>query len=111
MNASGKPDTALILRSGADTEMMSGLSRETTRIIADTEGIARSTEGALGLSAIAAGSRSFVVTLADGACANQGQGEGHLFIFREFDQWRGRVRTVEQLVKEFHAGPKTTSLP
>jgi len=47
MNASGKPDTALILRSGADTEMMSGLSRETTRIIADTEGIARSTEGAL----------------------------------------------------------------
>ncbi len=47
MNASGKPDTALILRSGADTEMMSGLSRDTTRIIADTEGIARSAEGAL----------------------------------------------------------------
>ena len=47
MNASGKPDTALVLRSGADTEMMSGLSRDTTRIIADTEGIARSTEGAL----------------------------------------------------------------
>ncbi len=47
MNASGKPDIALILRSGADTEMMSGLSRDTTRIIADTEGIARSSEGAL----------------------------------------------------------------
>ena len=47
MNASGKPDTALVLRSGADTEMMSGLSRDTTRIIADTEGIARSAEGAL----------------------------------------------------------------
>ncbi len=47
MNASGKPDTALILRSGADTEMMSGLSRDTTRIIADTEGVARSAEGAL----------------------------------------------------------------
>ena len=47
MNASGKPDTALILRSGADTEMMSGLTRDTTRIIADIEGIARSAEGAL----------------------------------------------------------------
>jgi len=47
MSASGMPDTALILRSGADTEMMSGLSRETTRIIADTEGIARDGDGAL----------------------------------------------------------------
>ncbi len=50
MEASGKPDTALILRSGADSEMMSGLSRDTTRIIADTEGIARSSEGAIASS-------------------------------------------------------------
>lgn len=47
MQASGRSDTALILRSGADTEMMSGLSRDQTRIIADTEGIARGSDGAV----------------------------------------------------------------
>ena len=47
MEASGSADTALVLRSGADTEMMSGLSRDQTRIIADTEGIARNREGAV----------------------------------------------------------------
>ena len=47
MEASGSSDTALILRSGADSEMMSGLSRDQTRIIADTEGIARSSDGAV----------------------------------------------------------------
>lgn len=47
MEASGSADTALVLRSGADSEMMSGLSREQTRIIADTEGIARNSDGAV----------------------------------------------------------------
>ena len=47
MEASGSADTALVLRSGADSEMMSGLSRDQTRIIADTEGIARSSDGAV----------------------------------------------------------------
>lgn len=47
MEASGNADTALILRSGADTEMMSGLSRDQTRIIADAEGIARRSDGAV----------------------------------------------------------------
>ena len=47
MAASGSADTALVLRSGADTEMMSGLSRDQTRIIADTEGIARGSDGAV----------------------------------------------------------------
>jgi putative ABC transport system permease protein len=37
----------LILRSGADTEMMSGLSRDQTRIIADAEGVARGDDGAV----------------------------------------------------------------
>jgi putative ABC transport system permease protein len=45
MRVSGKPDTAIVLRSGADTEMMSGLSRDNTRIIADSEGVARSATG------------------------------------------------------------------
>lgn len=45
--ASGSPDAAIVLRSGADTEMVSGLSREQTRIIADAPGVARSPRGAL----------------------------------------------------------------
>ena len=47
MAVSGSPDAALVLRSGADSEMVSGLSRESTRIIADGPGLARSPEGAL----------------------------------------------------------------
>jgi putative ABC transport system permease protein len=50
MQASGRPDTALVMRAGADSEMMSGLSREDTRVIADTEGIARNDRGALASS-------------------------------------------------------------
>jgi putative ABC transport system permease protein len=47
MQASGSPDTAIVLRSGADSEMVSGLLRNTTRIIADASGVARSPEGPL----------------------------------------------------------------
>jgi putative ABC transport system permease protein len=47
MAASGSPDAALVLRSGADSEMVSGLSRVDTRTIADAPGLARSPEGAL----------------------------------------------------------------
>lgn len=47
MSASGAPDAAIVLRSGADNEMVSGLQRETTRIIADGPGVARTAEGPL----------------------------------------------------------------
>ena len=47
MAASGSPDAAIVLRSGADSEMVSGLQRETTRIIADGPGVARNTNGPL----------------------------------------------------------------
>jgi putative ABC transport system permease protein len=47
MDASGAADAAIILRSGADSEMVSGLRRDDTRIIADAQGLARSSEGAL----------------------------------------------------------------
>ena len=47
MTVSGSPDTALVLRSGSDSEMVSGLSREDTRVIADTAGVARSADGPL----------------------------------------------------------------
>jgi putative ABC transport system permease protein len=47
MSASGSPDAALVLRSGADSEMVSGLGRPSTRIIADAPGVARTAAGPL----------------------------------------------------------------
>src|SRR4051812_4825551 len=34
MASSGSPDSAIVLRTGADSEMVSGLSRDNTRVIA-----------------------------------------------------------------------------
>ena len=47
LSASGSPDTVIILRSGADAEMSSGLDRDSTRVIADAPGLARNAEGAI----------------------------------------------------------------
>jgi putative ABC transport system permease protein len=47
MAASGSPDSAIVLRSGADSEMVSGLTHEDTRVIADAAGIARTADGPL----------------------------------------------------------------
>jgi putative ABC transport system permease protein len=47
MSVPGASDVAIVLRSGADTEMTSGLSREETRLIADAPGVARNTDGPL----------------------------------------------------------------
>jgi putative ABC transport system permease protein len=47
MTASGSADTAIVLRGGANSEMVSGLLRESTRIIADAPGVARSSNGPL----------------------------------------------------------------
>jgi putative ABC transport system permease protein len=47
LTASGAPDAAIVLRSGADTEMVSGFLRESTRVIADAPGVARTSEGTL----------------------------------------------------------------
>jgi putative ABC transport system permease protein len=50
MTASGSPDAAIVLRSGADSEMVSGFLRESTRIIADARGVARNDDGPLASS-------------------------------------------------------------
>jgi putative ABC transport system permease protein len=47
MKAAGAEDVAIVLRSGADTELTSGMSREETRLITDAPGIARSADGPL----------------------------------------------------------------
>ena len=47
LTASGSPDAAIVLRSGADSEMVSGFLRESTRIIADAPGVARTDDGPL----------------------------------------------------------------
>ena len=47
MTISGPDDVAIVLRTGADGEMTSGLSRDEVRIIPDAPGLARGPEGAL----------------------------------------------------------------
>ena len=41
----GNPQTVIVMRSGSDTEMTSGLSGDTARLIMDTPGIARNERG------------------------------------------------------------------
>jgi putative ABC transport system permease protein len=43
--SSGSDDTALVLRSGSDSEMTSGLLRDSTRIIAEGPGVLRGAQG------------------------------------------------------------------
>ena len=47
MTVSGSPDVALVMRGGADSEMMSVLGREDTRIVMEAPGVARTDEGAV----------------------------------------------------------------
>jgi putative ABC transport system permease protein len=47
LTVTGSPDVAVVLRSGADSEMTSGLDREATRTISDAPGIARNAGGPL----------------------------------------------------------------
>jgi len=47
MTVSGPADVAIVLRSGADSEMTSGLARNEVRLVTDAPGIARSADGAL----------------------------------------------------------------
>src|ERR1051325_7156176 len=47
MAASSSADSAIVLRSGANDEMSSGLQREETRLVAEAPGVARGSEGPL----------------------------------------------------------------
>ena len=47
MKSSASPEGAIVLRDGAGSEMMSGLGRETTRVVADTVGVRQGDEGPL----------------------------------------------------------------
>jgi putative ABC transport system permease protein len=47
MTVSSSPDTVIVLRSGADSEMVSGFSREQTQIIADSPAVARTAQGSV----------------------------------------------------------------
>jgi putative ABC transport system permease protein len=50
MRGTGADDVAIVLRSSADTEMTSGLSRDETRLITDAPGISRTADGPLASS-------------------------------------------------------------
>ena len=47
LTAAGDPGTAIVMRSGATSEMMSGLARDDTRVISDAPGVARGSGGPL----------------------------------------------------------------
>ncbi len=47
MTVSGSPEMAIVLRSGADSELTSGFSRNDVRMIADAAGLARNAQGPL----------------------------------------------------------------
>jgi putative ABC transport system permease protein len=47
MARSASPEAAIVLRSGANSEMMSGLSREDTRIVTETTGVGQGSDGPL----------------------------------------------------------------
>jgi putative ABC transport system permease protein len=47
MRSSSAPDNVVVLRSGADTEMMSILMGDDTRLVAEAPGLARAADGAL----------------------------------------------------------------
>lgn len=47
MTSSGSTDAAIVLRSGSDSEMVSGFGRGQTRLIADAPGVARDEQGPL----------------------------------------------------------------
>ncbi|MGH9411292.1 MAG: ABC transporter permease [Vicinamibacterales bacterium] len=47
MQASGDPNTVMILRAGSDTEMTSGLTGDMARVIQDAPGIAHDADGAM----------------------------------------------------------------
>lgn len=47
LTSSGSKEVAVVLRAGTDTEMNSGLSRESTRLISDAPGVARGAAGPL----------------------------------------------------------------
>jgi putative ABC transport system permease protein len=47
MAISGAPDAAIVLRSGADNEMVSGFGKDETRLVADAPGVAKGQEGPL----------------------------------------------------------------
>jgi putative ABC transport system permease protein len=47
MASVGDPQTVIVMRAGSDTEMTSGLSGDTARLIMDTPGIARNERGAM----------------------------------------------------------------
>src|SRR6267378_6124405 len=47
MTASASPDSAIVLRSGANDEMSSGLQQDEIRLLADAPGLARGAAGPL----------------------------------------------------------------
>ncbi|PLC13856.1 hypothetical protein BV582_22655 [Bacillus paralicheniformis] len=100
MSVSGPDDVAIVLRTGADNEMTSGLSREETRLIFDAPGIARSSDGSLASAELfvminlpkrSTGTDANVALRGVGAAAMAVRGDIEMVAGRAFEPGRNEV--------------------
>lgn len=100
MSVSGPDDVAIVLRTGADNEMTSGLSREETRLIVDAPGIARTSDGSLASAELfvminlpkrSTGTDANVALRGVGAAAMAIRGDIEMVAGREFEPGRNEV--------------------
>ena len=100
MTASGADDIAVVMRSGADSEMTSGLSREETRLISDAPGIARTNDGPLvsaelfviiNLPKRSSGTDANVPLRGVGSAAAMVRGDLRIIAGRQFEPGRNEV--------------------
>jgi putative ABC transport system permease protein len=100
MTVSGPDDVAIVLRSGADNEMTSGLSREEARLVADAPGVARTAEGPLtsaelfvmiNLPKRSTGTDANVPFRGVGKAAMTVRGDVKIIEGRNFDQGRNEI--------------------
>jgi putative ABC transport system permease protein len=110
MAVKGADDVAVVLRSGADNEMTSGLSRDEVRLIADTSGIARTADGPLASAELfvminllkrSTGTDANVPFRGVGSAAMAVRGDMKIIEGRKFELGRNEVIAGVGAVREF----------
>lgn len=111
MNSTGRDDMALVLRSGADSEMTSGLGGEETRIISDGPGLAKAANGTvlaspelfviINIPKRSTGTDANVPFRGVGPAAGELRGNVQLVAGRWFERGKNEVIAGTQAAREF----------
>jgi putative ABC transport system permease protein len=110
MTAHGPDDVAIVLRSSANTEMTSGLSRDEVRLIADAPGVARTADGPLASAELfvmmnllkrSTGTDANVPTRGVGKAAFAVRGDIHMIEGRKFEAGRNEMIVGAGAAREF----------